>query len=218
MTTTDDRPDTRDMLVIHQVFRRELGLLPDLVRRVEPGDTARAATVAGHYALVARFLHDHHHGEDLLVWPLLHERAPEAAELVASMEADHARLAALLDEGASRVPAWAADPTAERRDAVATLADDLHAQALAHFDVEEREVLPLCERTLSVPEWLALGEHGRANIPQESAFTVMGMILEDAPPEVGQEMLAGLPAPVLEAWNQVGASGYADYTATVRGT
>ena len=35
------------------MFRREFGLMPDLVRAVTPGDTQRAALVAGHIALLS---------------------------------------------------------------------------------------------------------------------------------------------------------------------
>jgi hypothetical protein len=50
MTTTvaaPARPNTREMIVVHNVFRRIFGDLPGLVRAVAPGDTARGGVLAG---------------------------------------------------------------------------------------------------------------------------------------------------------------------------
>ena len=90
------RPDTRDMLAIHQVFRRELPLASSLVRSCPEGDTARAAQVAAHITLVTDFLHIHHHGEDELLWPVLVAAAPDETDLVARMEADHGGISAAM--------------------------------------------------------------------------------------------------------------------------
>ncbi|MFJ8630879.1 hypothetical protein [Streptomyces sp. NPDC093568] len=42
-------PYTREMAMIHQVFRRESRLLAELVQEVPPGDTARAGTLVEHW-------------------------------------------------------------------------------------------------------------------------------------------------------------------------
>ena len=39
--------DTRDMIEVHRVIRREFGLTPAMVRATAAGDLARATTVAG---------------------------------------------------------------------------------------------------------------------------------------------------------------------------
>ena len=48
MTQTSNQTltDVHDMVVVHRVFRRELRLIPQLVREVAPGDTARAPVLA----------------------------------------------------------------------------------------------------------------------------------------------------------------------------
>ena len=65
------RPDTDDMLMIHASFRREFALAPSLARATPPGARARARRVADHLALIAKSLHDHHAGEDTVLWPAL---------------------------------------------------------------------------------------------------------------------------------------------------
>jgi hypothetical protein len=64
--------DTRDMLLIHRVIRREIGRLPGLFRTA--GDPARAARITAHASEMLDFLHVHHTGEDELLWPALRRR------------------------------------------------------------------------------------------------------------------------------------------------
>jgi hypothetical protein len=100
MTSVDtrERPDTHEMVVVHRLFRREAALLPRLVESVPDGDTKRAALIAGHYRDYRHGLHQHHSGEDELLWPLLLARVDLEAEIVLRMEAQHEVIAASLTE------------------------------------------------------------------------------------------------------------------------
>jgi hemerythrin-like domain-containing protein len=214
--TETARPDTRDMLAIHQVFRRELPLAVRLVRECPEGDGERAAQLAAHVAVVTEFLHIHHHGEDELLWPALLAVAPEESELVARMAGDHDAMNAALVEVTRTMSEFASDAAPAHRDAAAAALDSLAAAALGHLDAEEAEVLPLCERVLTIEQWGALGEHGRSSMPQEHAFTIFGMVLEDLPPETQAFMLGEMPPPVVTAWEQVGRPQYEAYVAALR--
>ena len=48
---TQTLTDVHDMVVVHRAFRRELAIIPRLVRAVPAGDTRRAAVVADHARL-----------------------------------------------------------------------------------------------------------------------------------------------------------------------
>jgi hypothetical protein len=88
--TTETAADPADMYTVHDVFRREIGLEPDLVRAVPAGDVARAETIARHIDLVHGLLHHHHTGEDKHVWPKLHERGTTDVDgIVHVMETQH---------------------------------------------------------------------------------------------------------------------------------
>lgn len=213
---TEERPDTRDMLVVHQVFRREYGLLPGLVRGVADGDAERAAVVADHHRLVADLLHGHHTSEDVMVWPVLLDQAPESAALVERMQGQHARLEDLLERAGDAVESWGTAPDDERTDTAAAVLGELHATIDAHLSQEEAEVLPLCEQTMTPAQWHAVGDHGRSQVPPDRLFLVFGMLLEEAPPGVADLMLAGLPPQAQQAWAQVGRAQYADYVRRVR--
>lgn len=80
MTNTD----TRDVVLVHRVFRREFGLLPLMVRGVADGDARRADRVARHAREMTEVLHHHHHREDEPLWPRLLQRTPVDADLVLS--------------------------------------------------------------------------------------------------------------------------------------
>ncbi|MFF3257268.1 hypothetical protein ACFYWP_41295 [Actinacidiphila glaucinigra] len=76
-----DRPmaDVRDVPVLHQA-----------VRGVQPGDVRRVAVVSDHVALVCSLLQRHHRGQDLLLWPLLTARGGHtAAAVVPVMQEQH---------------------------------------------------------------------------------------------------------------------------------
>jgi hypothetical protein len=68
--------DSRDMFVVHDMFRREFKAIPGLVSEVPEGDGAQVTIVADHVVWMVTFLHAHHHGEDLFIWPKLLERVP----------------------------------------------------------------------------------------------------------------------------------------------
>src|SRR6185369_172960 len=87
--TDMESPDVQEMVVIHRVFRRELTVIPRLVRSVPDGDAQRVRVVAEHAAFVLDFLHAHHSGEDELLWPLLLQRAAPSATLVRTMQEQH---------------------------------------------------------------------------------------------------------------------------------
>ena len=89
MTTMGGRyADTRDMYVVHTMFRREFGLMAALVRGVTAGDTERAQIVAEHIELMNGVLHHHHAGEDKHLWPRLLGRGSEEVAPVASFAPD----------------------------------------------------------------------------------------------------------------------------------
>jgi hemerythrin-like domain-containing protein len=113
MTTHQPSPatltDVHDMVIVHRAFRRELRLIPRLVRAVPAGDTKRAAVVAGHARLALQGLHLHHTGEDELLWPKLLQRDPPDAELVYRMEAQHQVVEELVDRLGPAITRWVAE-------------------------------------------------------------------------------------------------------------
>ena len=66
----------------------------------------RRALIGAHAQLVCQILHTHHEGEDLVLWPLLLERAgAEATKIVAVMGEQHRAIEAAHDEAVYRLGA-----------------------------------------------------------------------------------------------------------------
>jgi hemerythrin-like domain-containing protein len=195
-TTPVDRPDTRDMVVVHTGFRRELRLMPGLVHSVADGDRERAEVVGAHLELWLTLLHGHHTREDDYLWPLLHERAPADLEPVVDlMEAQHAVVEELVDRITPLAASWRGAGAAQDRDTLAQLLRRLHDALVEHMDDEEAHLLPIAERVLTGPEWRELGKGGADEIPTDVRLAVFGMFLADADPDAAAMMVSHLPLP-----------------------
>jgi hemerythrin-like domain-containing protein len=207
--------DTNDMVMVHRVFRRELGLLPGLLRHAS-GDVARAGRVAAHAAELLGFLHHHHSGEDELVWPKLRERAALQAELVVRMQAQHEAVAGHCAALEAELPAWATSADAATGERLAARVEVLHGALCEHLDEEERSILPLVAETFTAAEWGELGEKGFAAVAKNRRLATLGHILEDASDEERREFLAHIPAPARIAWKLLGRRQFAKETAALR--
>src|SRR3712207_1614667 len=188
--------DVHDMVVVHRVFRRELRLLPQLVREVAPGDTTRAAVLAEHGRLILAGLHLHHTGEDELLWLKLLERCTPDAELVHRMEAQHERVHDALQLLGPALDRWEAEARPAVTEEVAAGFDALRTALLEHLDEEEREILPLAARYITPEEWARLGRHGAEEMAFRHLPILFGAVAEEATPEEMVAILATQPAPV----------------------
>jgi hemerythrin-like domain-containing protein len=201
--------DTEDMLLVHNVFRRELGELPRLLRAVPEGDVARAGVVAAHALEMLEILHHHHHGEDELVWPRLRERVAVQSDLVARMEAQHEAVAVPMTALEVGLPQWRTSASAAEAAGLATVAEQLHAKLGEHLAEEEREILPLAGRTMTAAEWAELGERGLAALPKNRALVFLAHILEEATPAQRASFLKRVPPPVRVLYRLVGRRAHA---------
>ncbi len=207
-TAAPPRPDTREMIVVHNVFRRLIGDLPGLISGVTPGDRARAAILADTYTEVAIALHHHHTNEDELLWPTLMARVDADRGFVLRAEEQHERVDELITRGNTQVEAFRADPSAAHRDALVATIRELDAAICEHMADEERYILPLVEEHMSVAEWEELGERGRASIPKDRLLIQLGWILDGLSPAERKEFLHNMPFPARIAWRLLGKRAF----------
>jgi hemerythrin-like domain-containing protein len=212
-----DGPWTQEMVLVHRVFRRELGLAPELVAAVTPNDRRTAARIGAHLRFVLDGLHVHHSGEDELLWPPLAERARLDGELVAGMQAQHQALATHLDTVRSVLARWetTVEPAAGA-ELIAALRP-LRELLVAHLDEEEQRILPLVAAWITADEWARLAEHGFAHMPKRALFRQLGAILEDADDRERRDFLATVPPPVRLLWTLFGHRTYLRYARRIRG-
>jgi iron-sulfur cluster repair protein YtfE (RIC family) len=200
-----ERVDTQEMVIVHRLFRREFRLLPALVQQVREGDRDRAAVIAGHAADLTYGLHHHHTAEDLLLWPKLAARIQPRAELVHRMQAQHERLAVLIERVEVLLARWrpVADPPS--RDELAHALAETSAALDEHLNDEETELLPLVAEHITPQEWDAMTAYAMKGLPKNSkAFMYLGIILDEATAEERGPFLGGLPAPLRWTWRLVG--------------
>ena len=216
-TTAQKLCDTSDMVIVHRMFRRECALLPKLVAAVAGGDVARARTVAGHVREVLDMLHDHHVGEDELLWPRLSARTRFHADLLARMDSQHQGLAVLLERAATAFAEWQDAPTAHTSTPLTALLEQLSAGLNVHFDEEEAKILPIVERVITAVEYEEVGRRGLASIPITRRLIVLGYLLEGATPEERTVFLAAIPQPVRLAYRLVGRRQHRNETTRLRG-
>ena len=211
-------PDTHEMVVIHRAFRRESRLLGELIGAVPDGDTKRAAILTRHLAWYQAGLTNHHHGEDQLLWPLLHERAGVDEVILTRMERQHAQVADTLARALETLPAWQLSAAADRRDQLVRALSSHCRVLVEHLDDEERHLLPLAATRLSSPEWAALGEHFVATTPKTQLLIFLGAVLEEATSDERAALLRAMPRVARLAWRIVGQRRYTSYIRRVRGT
>lgn len=202
--TTQTLTDTGEMVAIHEMFRRQLGELPDLIRAA-----ADPRHVSDHLRLMLDMLHGHHTAEDVALWPLLAERAPaESAAIVAVMEEQHATVDRLTEQVRTADADWRADPRPDHRDRLAGLVEDLAVTLEVHLDAEERDVLPLAARTLTPAEWGAIGKSNGHKFSPYQTVVLLQMLTEAGDPAVVGRMKKAIPAPVRFVFDRVGPSVY----------
>ena len=215
-TRTDQRPDVHEMVVVHRAFRREFPDAARLVRQVADGDTRRAKVLADHLRLCLAGLEMHHTGEDVLLWPLLLERAAPSTGLVETMQAQHHAVEAHVEAISPLLEAWQAGATTARGDELARSVERFTAALMEHLDLEEREILPLVSRHVTADEWNQLGDHGKDAMTGSQLPIMFGLVLEDADEGERSSMLSHLPAPVRLLLRTVGAWQFRRYISRVR--
>jgi hemerythrin-like domain-containing protein len=220
MTTTGQYFDGREMVMAHNVFRRELGLLPCTIRAVPAGDAARCKVVAEHGQLIFELLHHHHHLEDSSVWPTLLERcAPQVAPAVQAMQEHHAAIASMGAEIGKAMNRWQATASADDQAELAGQLDLFLLKLREHLSLEEKEVVPAMEKAITAKEWAEIQSTGLDSLEDPALLVLtLGMMFYESTPEVMGLVLENLPAEQREPMRQQAAQAFAEYCQKVHGT
>ena len=93
MATNRHEPaDTRSMGIVHSALRRDLERTRMVLTDQPYPDPTQRRALASHLTWMMHFLHLHHTGEDVGLWPLIRARNPSAGALLDQMDADHRRI------------------------------------------------------------------------------------------------------------------------------
>jgi hypothetical protein len=179
---------------IHKGIRADLFALVGSAGRIDPGCPADVQAVVAHLDTTVGMLESHAHHEDSHLVPVMSELLPE---LNATIERDHATLAARLADlqGWARTAVEA--PDGETRGEVQRLYIELSSFTsayLAHQDLEERVVAPELHRVLGPEGVLAIHQAIIAGIPPEEMAASLAIMLPAMNNDDRTELLGGMQA------------------------
>ncbi len=208
--------EVRDMAIIHETFRRAYEESARLERATPTPSPSRVTFLADHIDFGLTMLHHHHEGEDVILYPLLVERAPEHAARTEQIDHEHQEVKSAIDDAKAACATWRGTPSNESAEELAVSHDALNTARVPHLDNEEREIVPLAAVTVSQAEWNGLAKHGIAAIPGNKRLIAFGMILEPLTPTDRLYMLSNLPPPVKVLYHLVGQRAWKKYSTTLR--
>jgi hypothetical protein len=213
MTQTDAaRPDTSDMIGIHNAFRSSLSSATAFVESA--GDDERRALIANYYENIMAFLQAHHDTEEAIVFPALSARAPECRALIEQLAGEHQEVVTLMGGVNESLAAWPGDPSAAP--AVSRSLGALDAVLSSHFSKEEAEVLPAAADHLSLEEWGSQPGYGMAHFEGDKIWLILGLIREQMTAEQRDTMLREMPPPARDMWETMGETSFNGLIAEVR--
>jgi len=193
MNDDTQRPDVRDMVLIHNGFRGFYSELPTLFRGATPGDRGRADFLVDHLFVGIDVLHEHHTAEDLRLWPVLHKEAAVDKDLLQRMESQHQAIAPLLERARTQANLYRSSAQQADAETLAATLEEVNALLFEHLQEEESRILPLCEQFMTVDEWKRLPGEGGPDVPMKHMMIFMGAIEENNTPEDMTFLLHDMP-------------------------
>jgi hemerythrin-like domain-containing protein len=184
------------MAIVHKTFRRAFEESAQLVRTNPTPSAQRVTFLADHIDFIIGVLHHHHESEDLLLYPLLAQRAKEQMKIVDEVGHQHVEVNGAIDAVTQSCAAWRSAPSVETGEKLAAALDQLNTVLQPHLDDEEQQIVPLAAVTLTQKEWTAMGEHAQEEIPKNMLPVAFGLLLEPLNDADKAYMKGHLPTPI----------------------
>ncbi len=146
----------QDLLWVHSLVRHDLQVVRELAARVEQGldadqlrselEELETSGPLWHLRVnclqYCRFVHHHHRLEDVALFPAIRRQNPELGSVVDRLQADHRRVAEILDEIEAAADQLTEEESPQARERVTAGLDALAEHLLTHLDFEEESVGP----------------------------------------------------------------------------
>jgi len=192
MKTDPNAPaDTRMMGIVHSALRRDLTRTTTALSAEHPPSDAQRVALAAHLTWMMDFLHGHHEGEDVGLWPLIRSLDPSAADLLDQMEHDHSQIAPEIDGLRIATRRYAGDPAAPARDGLIEALASLRAVLDPHLHREEAEMMPIVSRTLTHAQWENFNQEHYIKTKSKSELGHEGHWLIDSIDPAGYKVVVG---------------------------
>jgi len=172
--------------LVHDTHRRASTVLAEAA--ADPA--ASGAALAEVRDFLVAHLDIHHKAEDNVLWPMIEDRDPGAAQPLARLRGEHDRLEAAL-EALAAAPIDEPGRTALVDSAVA-VCDLVHV----HLDHEEPVLFPALREHLSEQAWEDFARQVRAMTPDVETHLLVGFLEQVGTPEEVEIILRDMPARV----------------------
>jgi iron-sulfur cluster repair protein YtfE (RIC family) len=150
---------------VHERIRHDLAVCEDLAERIAEGlspEQVRAEIrelqtnsplwrLRVNCLYYCRFVHSHHHAEDVLLFPALRASDPAMVPVADKLEADHRVVSDLLDEVEAAADALVLEDAVDIRSRIITALGDLRVELIAHLSYEEQMAGPTIRSWTSWP-------------------------------------------------------------------
>jgi len=163
--------DTSDYTAIHRSIRSAGYAIAAAAETLHPDDHDRMDAFVRYWRGHTGEILSHHGVEDEIFFPALRKRAPEAAEVLAQLDAEHHRLDRLMEESRAAIEGVVTgDQPLEAARRLRRLADVMDD----HLDLEDREIVPLFARNFTAAEYDELTKAAikHVGLGKQAAFTV----------------------------------------------
>lgn len=207
--------ETNDMRAVHGALRSAFGSAAGLVTGAGT-DPANVDTVAAFYETALAFLHVHHDGEDVLIYPILKERCPDRAELLTRVDDQHTLLGEPLARATVALGSWRADPKPATAAGLTDALGTIDATMRPHFEDEEAEILPIASAYLAPEEWAQLPGHALRAMGDNRPWLALGLVREGLTDDQRALQLAGMPPPLQQLWTDEWEPAFVVFIAQVR--
>jgi hemerythrin-like domain-containing protein len=191
---------------IHGAFRRDLGRFDAALGAFQDGDAKRAAGLKAAWDHFNSELTRHHTDEHRIAWPALRS-VGVSDEVLATMDAEHDRLAAALKAADTAMGMFATAPTRANAAAAKQAIGSLSEVAEEHMTHEEAEIDPVYVAKADAPEIKEMGrKFARGNPVVAGNF--MAWVTNGASAEEMAGLRANVPGPVLTIFSKVIGMSY----------
>ena len=197
MKTDPNGPaDTRIMGIVHSALRRDLTRTTTaLTAEPPPGDAQRVALCA-HLTWMMDFLHGHHEGEDVGLWPMMRTLFPSAGDLLDQMEHDHAQIAPQMAALRVATGRYSSDDAPSAREGLVEALASLRTVLDPHLHREETEMMPIVAKTLTHAHWESFNDEQYLSTKSKTELGREGHWLIDSIDPAGYKVVVGSVPPV----------------------
>lgn len=196
MTIASDAPaETAMMRIVHDALRRDFARARATLAAPRSASRAQRQAIGAHLSWMIGFLHAHHAAEDNGLYPLVRERAGDAAdalEVLDRMATEHEAIATRAAAVEAVAAALAADPSDDATQRAITALDALAAVLLPHLQAEEEDAMPITSRLITTAEWRAIEKQHNLDPKSVSDLGFEGHWLIDSACETDRATVVGL--------------------------